>query len=58
MSNSYNCDIHRSKKGPYYEMFIDGKFYGNYDTVKEAADDYEKYVEEKEHEQSFEMRQV
>jgi len=48
-------DIHRSAKGPYYEMLIDGTFYGNYDSVKEAADDYEKYVKEKRHEQSFQM---
>ena len=43
-------DIHRSKKGPYYEMYIDGKFYGAYDTVKEATDDYEAYRKEQEKE--------
>ena len=45
---SVTCDIHRSSKGPYYEMTIDNKFYGNYDSVKEAADDYEKYMKKKE----------
>lgn len=39
-------DIHKSKKGPYYEMYINGQFYGNYDTVKEASDDYEEYRKE------------
>ena len=34
-------EINRSKKGPYYEMTVDNKFAGNYDTVKEAADDFE-----------------
>ena len=33
--------ISRSKNGPYYEMTVDGKFAGNYDTMKEAADDFE-----------------
>ena len=33
--------INRSKNGPYYEMTIDGKFAGNYDSLKEAADDFE-----------------
>ena len=39
--------ISRSKDGPYYEMEVNGKFAGNYDTVKEAADDFEKMKEEK-----------
>lgn len=34
--------INRSKDGPYYVMTVDNKFAGNYDTVKEAADDFEK----------------
>ena len=34
--------ISRSKDGPYYKMEVNGKFAGNYDTVKEAADDFEK----------------
>ena len=44
-------EIRRSKKGAYYEMYIDGTFYGNYDSVKEATDDYEEYrAKEKEEE--------
>ena len=44
------CDIRRSKKGPFYEMIVDVKFAGNYDTPKEAADAYEEYRKEKENE--------
>ena len=33
-------DIVHSPFG-YYTMYIDGRFYGNYDTVKEAFDDVE-----------------
>lgn len=36
-----DCTIKRSTKGPYYEMTVDGKFYGNYDTVKEASEEFE-----------------
>ena len=28
----------------YYTMYIDGKFYGNYDTVSEAVADYESLI--------------
>lgn len=42
------CVIKRSDKGPYYTMTIDGKFEGNYDTPKEAADAYEELKKEKE----------
>lgn len=48
------CTIDRSKKGPYYEMKIDGKFAGNYDTVKEAAEDFDKMVNEKKQEEKDE----
>ena len=34
-------EIRRNDRG-YYEMYIDGKFIGNYDTVGEAAKDYER----------------
>lgn len=39
-------EINHSSKGEYYEMYIDGKFQGNYDSVKEAADEYEHICEE------------
>ena len=45
MSNTTSCDIRRSPRGPFYEMSINGQFYGNYDSVKEATDDYEAYLE-------------
>ena len=38
---SRSLDIHHSNTGEYYEMYIDGKFIGNYDTVNEAVQDYE-----------------
>lgn len=47
---SDKVDIHRSSRGPYYEMTINDKFYGNYNSVKEAADDYEEYLKDKEKE--------
>ena len=47
-----SCDIHRSEDGQCYEMAIDGHFYGNYDTVGEAALDYERYLKEQEQEES------
>lgn len=43
-------DIRRSKRGPYYELQVDGKFEGNYDTIKEAADAYEELRKEREKE--------
>ena len=41
------CEIKHSKRGEYYEMFINGEFYGNYDTVDEAARDLDQIVLEK-----------
>lgn len=35
------CTITRSDRGPYYVLEVDGKFQGNYDTVTEAAGEYE-----------------
>ena len=35
------CTIKRSDKGSYYTLLVDCEFCGNYDTVKEAADEYE-----------------
>lgn len=35
------CTIERSSKGPYYTLYVDKEFQGNYDTVKEAADEFE-----------------
>lgn len=34
-------EIKPSKKGAYYEMYVNGKHVGNYDSVVEAAKDYE-----------------
>ena len=33
-------EIKRSPRG-YYVLTVDGKFFGNYDTVSEAMDDYD-----------------
>lgn len=48
MSQNKQLDIHRSDRGEYYEMYVDGKFEGNYSTVSEAAQDYEKLMAEEE----------
>ena len=50
------CEIKRSDKGPYYTMKIDGEFAGNYDTVQEAANDYEDILKkEKNNEQGIQV---
>ena len=40
-------EIKRSKKGPYWTLTVDGEFVGNYDTLKEAADDLDTIIQEK-----------
>lgn len=35
------CTIVRSDKGPYYTLYVNDRFQGNYDTVTEAAGEYE-----------------
>lgn len=30
------------QRNGHYELYVNGKFYGSYDTMKEAADDIEK----------------
>ena len=42
------CDIRRSDKGPYYTMMIDGVFAGNFDTVTEAANEFDTYLDGRE----------
>lgn len=37
-----NCRIQHSDVGEYYEMYVDDIFVGTYDTVKEAAEDYDR----------------
>lgn len=32
--------IEHSKTNGYYTLTVNGKFYGNYDTFKEASDEY------------------
>ena len=39
--------IMRNDSG-HYEMYIDDEFYGSYDTVGDAARDYDEYIENKE----------
>lgn len=54
MSSGYlDCDINHSDKGNYYEMKVGGKFYGNYDSVVEAAEDYEKLFAPDEEEEAI-----
>ena len=36
-----SCEIKRSNTCEAYELVVDGKFCGNYDTVAEAANEYE-----------------
>lgn len=48
LEENMTVKIERSKKGPNYELTIDGKFAGNFDTVKEAADEVEENRKEKE----------
>lgn len=38
------CEIRHSEHNESYEMTIDGKFYGSYDSVVEAAKEFEKLV--------------
>ena len=42
------AEIRKSKKGPYYELYVDGVFEGNYDTAGEAARAYDEIVKERE----------
>ncbi len=39
-----SCEIKRSERGECYEMTVDGKFYGNYDSVVEAAKEFEEIM--------------
>lgn len=41
MSSQPLLDIRHSDKGEYYEMYVNGEFKGNYDSVVDAAKDYE-----------------
>lgn len=43
-----HCEINRSKDGKSYELKIDGKFAGNFDTVSEAAREYEEQKDKEE----------
>ena len=43
-----NCEIRKSKRGPYYELVVNGKFEGNYDNFTEAARQADKMEEEAE----------
>lgn len=36
-----DCTIVRSDKGPYYSLYVNDCFCGNYDTVKEASEEFE-----------------
>ena len=40
-------EIKRSKKGPYWELKVDGEFAGNFDSFKEATDELEAIIKEK-----------
>lgn len=39
-----SCEIKHSEYSECYEMTIDGKFYGSYDSVVEAAKEFEEMV--------------
>ena len=39
-----SCEIKHSEHSECYEMTIDGKFYGSYDSVVEAAKEFEEMV--------------
>lgn len=45
------CDIRHSEHGEYYEMSVDGEFAGNFDTVHEAATEFEHILAEKKKEE-------
>lgn len=36
-----DCTIVRSDKGQYYTLYVNEQFCGNFDTVKEASDEFE-----------------
>lgn len=38
------CEIRHSERGECYEMLINGEFYGNYDSVFEAAKEFEELM--------------
>ena len=38
------CEIRHSEQGECYEMLINGEFYGNYDSVFEAAKEFEELM--------------
>lgn len=40
------CRIRHSEKGEYYEMYVGDILVGTYDTVKEAADDFDRMAAE------------
>ena len=39
MTSEHQYDIRHSNTGEYYELYVDGKIYGTYDTPGEAAKD-------------------
>ena len=41
MASEHQYDIKHSNAAEYYELYIDGKLYGTYDTAEEAAKDIE-----------------
>lgn len=48
MAYDDRCEINRSKDGKSYVLKIDGVFAGNFDTVTEAAKEYEDQISKKE----------
>ena len=46
MASEHQYDIKHSDSAEYYELYIDGKLYGTYDTAEEAAKDVDAIKEE------------
>lgn len=42
----HRCEIKHSDTSECYELTIDGKFYGSYDTMIEAAKEFDAIIEE------------
>lgn len=46
------CTIKRSNDGPYYILLVNGHFCGNFDSVKEAADEFDSICMESKQEEA------
>ena len=48
------CDIRHDDRHGYYTLTVNGQFEGNFDTMREAALEYEQIVKEKKEEKKHE----